>query len=240
MSSVFKKDFNLRTSDFDCFRRLTPSAILDLFQEVAGHHAEELNVGFDLLEQKKLLWVIIKAKYEVISHPEMHSTVTVKTWPLPPSRIGFQREYLIEDMNGNTLIKGTSDWVLMHSEERRLVPTGDIYPENYVFCTDKNFEERTAKIKNFEALNEGIRITPTFCDLDLNGHVNNIKYASYVLNNIGLTENDVIKTFQTDYHREIKRDNDFSLHILREGNTLTAKGEDENGERMFLTRITFM
>lgn len=239
MDRIFKKEINLRTSDFDCYCHLTPSAILDLFQEVAGHHAETLGLGFDALNEKNLLWVIVKVKFEVFSHPLMHSTVTLKTWPLPPTRIGFQREYLIEDADGNTLIKGTSDWVVIDSVERKFVPSGNIYPEGFDFCTDRCFDEKTSKIKDFDAQSEGTTIMPQFSDLDMNGHVNNIRYANFVLNTINPDKNEIIKTFQTDYIHEVLSDVPLIIYYNRDGNEVISKGINSDGEHMFRTKITF-
>ncbi len=239
MDSVFKNEFNLRTSDFDCYRRLTPAAILDLFQEVAGHHAENLGVGFDALIEKNMLWVIVRVKFEILSHPEMHSTVTVKTWPLPPSRIGFQREYLIEDMSGKTLVKGTSDWVIIHSEERKFLSPGNLYPEGFEFCNNRCFEEKTAKIKDFDTVDDGLCIMPQFCDLDMNGHVNNIRYASFVLNAVTPDKGDKIKVFQTDYHREVMRDTPLTIYQKQDDNELVSKGINPDGELMFRTKIIY-
>ena len=237
MNSTFKRDFNLRTSDFDCNRHISPVAVLDLFQEVAGFHAEELGCGFEPLLNHGLLWVIVKAKYEVLCQPKMHSTVTVKTWPLPPTRLGFQREYLIEDANGNLLIRGTSDWVVMNSSERKLAAASDIYPSDLVHCTDKCFEERTARIRDFETDGDGISVAPSFCDLDMNGHVNNIRYAAYVLNAVELKADEVIRSFQTDYHREVKFGDRLLIETHREDNQILAKGTNQNGEKMFYCKI---
>ncbi len=237
MESVFKRNFALRASDFDCYVRMTPSAILDLFQEVAGAHAEELGIGFHPLIEKKMLWVIIRAKYTVIKQPEIHTSVTVKTWPLVPTRLGFQREYLIEGHDGNTLIKGTSDWVIMHSEDRKLIPASDIYPKDYVFCEDKNFEEKTARIRDFESDGDTYTVIPAFCDLDMNGHVNNIKYANFVMNSLNLQKDDIIETFQTDYQHEVKSGMPLNLNIKRDGNEILAKGTDADGQKMFFSKI---
>lgn len=237
MNSVFKREFNLRTSDFDCNRNISPVAVLDLFQEVAGYHAEELGCGFDPLLKRGLLWVIVRVKYEVLEQPKTHSTVAVKTWPLSPTRFGFGREYVIEDLSGNTLIRGTSDWAVMSSTERKIVSVSDMYPQNFEFCTDRCFEEKTSRIRDFDAEGEGVIVKPAFCDLDMNGHVNNIRYAAYVLNALGLKENEQIQSFQTDYQREVRLGDEVLLQIRRENNQILAKGTDKNGEKMFFSKI---
>ena len=238
MKSVFERQFNLRASDFDCYVRMTPSAILDLFQEVAGAHAEDLGIGFYPLLEQKMLWVIVRVKYQVIKQPRIHTSVTVKTWPLPPTRLGFTREYLVTDESGDTLIKGTSDWVIMHSEERKLVPASDIYPQGYDFCEDKNFDGRTTRLRDFESDGTEYTVIPSFCDLDMNGHVNNIKYANYIMNCLNPDGETVIDTFQIDYQHEVISDTPLNLSTRREGNEILAKGQDTNGDNMFFGKIT--
>lgn len=238
MQKILSREFNLRTSDFDLNKNIKPSAVLDLFQEIASVHANELGVGFDNLIQSGLLWVLVRVKFEVVKAPKMHSKIIAKTWPLPAGRVSLQREYLIEDAEGNTLIKGTSEWVTMHVETRKLVQNGISYPLNE-YCEDKNFAERIKKIPDFEANGEGAKIKPSYCDIDENMHVNNIRYADFVLNAYETQNREEITAFQLDFHKEVKMGDCVSLFLEKRENTLFAKGENENGEKMFSCSVTF-
>ncbi|MBO5106551.1 MAG: hypothetical protein J6C29_06605 [Clostridia bacterium] len=238
MQNIYVKSFSLRTSDFDCYRKITPASVLDLFQTVAGEHAAELGCGFDDLFARKLLWVLVRTKYQVIRQPEMYQTVRVKTWPLAPSRIGFQREYLMEDENGNALIKGSSDWVVIHSEQRKIVSAADIYP-NIELLTEKNFEEKLKKLPNFEADEDGFLICPGFSQLDMNGHVNNTKYANFALDAINPSEQKEIISFQMDYRHEVQKGDNIKVYTKKEGNTALAKGVNSADVTMFVCKIDF-
>ena len=46
MKNRWSKEYTLRAGDFDKYDRIMPSAVLDLFQDAAGQHAEEIGVGF--------------------------------------------------------------------------------------------------------------------------------------------------------------------------------------------------
>ena len=238
MQNIYVKSFNLRTSDFDCYRKITPTSVLDLFQTVAGEHAYELGCGFDTLFPRNLLWVLVRTKYQIIRQPEMYQTVRVKTWPLAPSRVGFQREYLMENEQGDALIKGSSDWVIIHSEQRKIVPTADIYPA-MEHLTEKSFDERLKKLPDFEATDEGFAVYPRFSALDMNGHVNNTKYASYVLDALEPSEEDEIISLQIDYRHEVKLGDNIKIYTHKEGNTTLAKGISNSGETMFACKIDF-
>lgn len=236
MQNIYSKRFNLRTSDFDRFRKISPASVLDLFQTVAGGHAAELGCGFAPLFARNLLWVLVRTKYQVIKQPDMYQTVVVKTWPLAPSRIGFQREYVMEDENGNTLIKASSDWVIIHSEQRKIVSADNIYPE-MEHLTEKSFEEKVKKLPVFSEEGDFITVCPNFSQLDMNGHVNNTKYANYVLDALNPDEDFEIKAFQLDYRNELKIGDDIKLYTKKEENAVYVKGVKPTGEVAFVCKI---
>ena len=131
MELINEKEYYLRTSDFDCRGKIKISSILDLFQDIAGDHAQKIGIGMETMLEKKLIWVLSKLKLQIFGDVGLYSSVKAKTWPLPPTRIGFIREYLIMDDDGNILIKGTSEWVVVNSETRRFARAMDIFPSDW-------------------------------------------------------------------------------------------------------------
>lgn len=238
MKTQWEKEYTLRASDFDRFGHLQPAAVLDLFQDAAGQHAEELGIGFDAMLQKNQLWVVTRIKFQVVGTVKRHQTVRVRTWPLPPSRLSFRREYSIEDTNGRLLVKGSSDWVVMDSVKRRLVSAQDVYPFTEGFVTDKMFDEKLTKLHDFEAEGEPYRLCPGFSELDMNGHVNNTKYANFVLDAVSPAAEDAIDTLQIDYRKEVVAGTALQIGFVRNGKELLAKGQNGAGETMFTCHIT--
>ena len=238
MDTYFEREYYLRVSDFDYRGKLHASSILDLFQDVAGLHADLLGCGHDEIIVKKMIWVLVRVKFEVLSDVDMYQKVIVKTWPLAPSRAGFKREYLIEDENGKVIVKGSSDWVIMHSEKRKLMPAKDIYPTDFEFRTERACEEKIPKIHDFEPNEETKTITPTFLDIDLNRHVNNTKYANFVVNSVNLAEDEFIKTMQIDYRHEVRSDAPLQICTARNDGEILAKGINQEEETMFACKIT--
>ncbi len=237
MEIVFTKEFDLRTADFDCRRQLQPSSVLDLFQAVAGEHASRIGCGFeDFLAQNKM-WVVVRTKFEILKPATLFQRIIVKTWPLPPRGLSFQREYLIEAEDGTVLVKGTSDWVVMHATERKLVAAKDVYPITEGFCTETMFEGRTPKLRDFETEQPSYLITPGYSQLDMNGHVNNTKYANYVLDAVDLREHEQISEFQIDFRHEVQSGQPLEILHKREEDYIFAKGIDENQTIMFSCKI---
>lgn len=226
---IFEKEYELRGSDFDRYDRIRPAAVLDLFQDVAGIHAIELGVGFHDLIAREMIWVLTKIRYEIVGELRRYERVRVRTWPLPPSRVNCRREYRIEAMDGAVLVNGTSEWVIVHSEKRRVLPAGDVYPAGRTYCTDTAFAPRLAKVASFSPAGEGMTVCPGFSQLDLNGHVNNTKYADYVCDLLALPQEQTITAFAIDYHREVLQGDGLTLYAAEtdEGFLLRGMGEEE-------------
>ena len=236
MVMVFEKEYALRGSDFDCYDRLRPASVLDLFQDVAGIHAIRLGVGFDDLIAREMIWVLTKVKYEVVGAVRRYDRVRVRTWPLPPSRVNFRREYCIEELDGTPLVHGTSEWVVVHSEKRRVLPAGNVYPDEE-YCLQQLFEGRLRKIPAAPAEGAGYGVTPTFTHLDINGHVNNTKYADYVLDALQLPRDKAVRAFQIDYHRELLLGTPVQLHWQWQEDTALVCGRNAEGENMFCCSV---
>lgn len=230
---TFDKLYELRGSDFDCYDRIRPASVLDLFQDVAGIHAQRLNIGADTLLERNIIWVLTKARYRLVGIPHRYESVRVHTWPLPPSRVNCRREYLIETVDGQPLVQGCSDWVLVHSEKRRVLPAGDLYPAGEDYCQETFFPGRLAKVPAFVPQGEGLTVTPSFTQLDINGHVNNTRYADYVMDALCPEKAMSVKELQIDYHRELLCGVPVQLYVQRDGESVLARGISGTGECMF-------
>lgn len=194
-------EYRLRTNDFDTYDHITMTSILNSFQDIAGVHAEELGIGFETMVKKNYYWVVTKVKATVLETPKPGDVITVKTWPLPKAKIEFRREYEITNKDGKVIAYGSSIWVLITCDTRRLSRGQDVNYEGE--CYNKIYYSELPKLK-FELTNPSIYTHEVkFVDLDHNGHMNNSRYADIILNIIGLN-NKHIKEIQFDYLIEAK------------------------------------
>ena len=237
MGLMLEKEYYLRLSDFDSRKQIKPSAVLDIFQEIAVEHAERLGIGMEAMLRQKLMWVLTKLKYQVVGDPPVSSVVKAKTWPLAPSRIGFQREYQLSDENGNVLVKGSTEWVLMNSETRRFARVMDIFQNDWDYLEDRNFPGKFGRASDFPESGDAHEVCPGFSDIDVNGHVSNIKYADYVLDAINPGEDEHIDIFRIDFHREVQKDSRLLIYTAQNDDTVLAKGKSAEGETMFSCEI---
>ncbi len=233
----YKLNLTLPENFLDEKGNIKPFEVLDLFQKAANVHGELLGVSFEEMIKKNLLWVITRTRYEICGTVTAGQEVEVITWPLSPSRLGFERDYIINDLNGNLIVKGTSNWAVIDADTRRLTSTDNLYnTEN--LCTERAFDDRTKRIRNFEATSQSTDIIPDSSLIDLNGHVNNTHYAAFAQKALG-GFSDKIKSFQIDYHHEVMCGQPVKMFTAISEHLALVKGEDADGTLMFCCSVEY-
>lgn len=230
----------LRVTDFDRYGRLKPSAVLALFQEAATVQANVMDIGHDAMERRGVFWAVIRTYYEVIRQPELYTSVQIRTWPHSPSRFSFQRDYIMSSLDGEVLVRGTSEWVLMSPETRQFVSLAGVYepPENLI--EERNFEKKQRKIRDFDTSDAvPYVVVPPYTAADINGHVNNSVYADYPFDAINPSSEHSVKSFQIDFRHEARTGDPLAIYIKRDDGMIFTKGVDAKGEIVFAARTEF-
>ncbi len=235
--ACYEEKFRLRISDYDCNDHITPVALLDLAQDVAGKHADLLNIGFNDFMKKNHIWILVRTRLEIVKYPPLYATLKVKTWPREKGRVDFDRDTLITDENDDVVCKMQSKWVIVNYLDRKMIlPRNFDYPIKEI-CQDKTFDTPFNKIDDFDIDGiDPIEIKASYSDLDHNGHVNNIKYVQYITNALRLDKNTCIKYLEINYLHELREKDTFNLYIKKEGNLILAKAINGD-ETSFICKI---
>jgi len=156
-------------------------ALADYFQEAAGHHAAELGVSMQDLLAEDRAWVLAHLRLEIDRLPDWNETITLETWPSGLERLFATREVVFRDGEGDAIAQGTSAWLVIDTERRRPVrPPSILYdietPDRPVpldaDLDDLPTPERADRTQDFSV---------RYHDLDLNRHVNNVRYLEWAL-----------------------------------------------------------
>ena len=229
--NFLERRYHLRTSDFDMRSRIFPSSVLDLFQDAAGEHATTLGIGYTDFAPKNLCWMLSRVAYRIIKQPRIFSDVVVKTWPIESKRIEFDRDYAVYDDKGELLIVGSSQWVILDITERespKIVPARgfSMYIDEYI--TERSMEKPFPRIAPaFETEGEDYITKSSYTDIDTNGHVNNIRYSTFVLNALDLPPEKEITSFRIDFIKEIVDGASIKITNKTEDGVILCRGESE-------------
>lgn len=177
---LYEKHFTLTNGMFDEFYGIKPHAYLDIFQRIAGDHADILGVGTSYCEQHNYAWIVVRQELYMYDNPIPTETVIVKTFPHAPSRVEFKREYELTSLTGKLYAKACASWVLVDINTFKILKSDGIYPSGE-FIESILFQNKLTKPKNvYLDTNYLINYTVKKSDIDIYHHMNNAKYAELI------------------------------------------------------------
>lgn len=164
----------------------TLPAVLDYFQEAAGRHADELGFSRDDFAGagREWTWVLARLVARMERYPACGDEVTVVTFPRGGSRVVAWRDFELLAADGARLGAGSSEWVVIDIATRRIQSV----PER-VLASDDPANAPTLGPRPFTRFRfpEGaagpapLDLVARRSELDLNGHVNNVRYVEWLL-----------------------------------------------------------
>jgi len=239
----YKKESQFVYSDLDSNDNIFPSSILQLFQDVAGEHADILNIGYKDFLKNNWIWVLDKIKYTILVPKIELSKIIIKTWPLQPRLLEYNREFLITDINNTPLIKGSSRWCVLSIDTRKLVRTSTLPQINGEYLNEKNYADGFDILKPIskDEMIFSFKRKLLFTDLDHNKHVNNTKYSAFAIDSIPNIENSAIKDLQISFLKECMINQEmFTYYKQIDDNTYIINGYINNDTLSFIAKITLM
>ncbi|KAI3714368.1 hypothetical protein L1987_72967 [Smallanthus sonchifolius] len=197
-------------------KTVTLQSILNLLQETALNHvwmSGLLGDGFGAthgMMKNNLIWVVTRMQVQVDHYPIWGEILEIDTWVGASGKNGMRRDWEIRShTTGIVFARATSTWVMMNEKTRRLskMPDevrGEISP--WFILKQAIKEESLEKIDklddNAKYINSGLQ--PKRSDLDMNHHVNNVKYVGWMLEAIPdeCLENYQCSNIILEYRRE--------------------------------------
>jgi len=207
MSTEIKKlwteNYKINSLLVNAMGRLGLYGTLNLLQETAWMHAETLGFGLKAMEEKGLFWVMTRQFLKMNDWPGFGHQLQVQTWLRPPEGAFVSREFRILDDNGQEVGSCITSWLALDRQTKKILTAQDLYPWDQIarpeatgLVADKIPVEGTyERLAKFPVRNS---------DLDTNQHVNNTKYAQWILDSIPY-----------DLHRQLRLKT-YSVNFLTE------------------------
>ncbi|VAI77854.1 unnamed protein product [Triticum turgidum subsp. durum] len=195
---MFRQNFSIRSYEIGADRTASIETLMNHLQETALNHVKVVGLlgdGFGStpeMSKRNLFWVVSQMQAIVERYPCWGDTVEVNTWVGHHGKNGMRRDWHIRDsVTGLTVLKATSKWVMMNKVTRRLARIPDevrteIEPffSEYAAIDDQDNRKFPILPEHDRATSaKYVRtgLTPRWADLDINQHVNNVKYIGWIL-----------------------------------------------------------
>ena len=178
---IFTIPVTTRVEDFDQHGRLTPTALLSIFENTAVRHAE--TVGYSPMDdslRNGMAWLITNWRVAVERAPAYDEPFTASTWLCNNPRQAT-REMLLQSAGGEVLARGQAKLALVdRSCNKPCLPT----PERLAAYQPElrtAFADKLPRLRPPAGCTAASPVQLRRSDMDYNGHLHNTAYLSLAL-----------------------------------------------------------
>lgn len=176
-------DFVAEPFHVDFTEKLTMGVLGNHLLNCAGIHAAERGFGIAELNENHYTWVLSRLAVEMEEMPRAYEKFSIRTWVENVYRLFTDRNFEIVNAAGKPIGYARSIWAMISMETRKPADLLALHGGGITdYICDKECPiEKAGRVKVNEA-EPVTRYTAKYGDIDLNGHVNSVKYIEHALN----------------------------------------------------------
>ena len=242
MNNYCEETFTVDSREIDGQNRCRPSAILGYLQETAVLHACRLGMSREeTVEAYNAFWMLARIWIRMDRPLYWNEQVTVRTCHRGGKGVTVYRDFdLFAD--GKPVGEAVSIWVLADVDNRRLLRLSKV--EGFNDSTGGTFsKERTlSHIHMPREMQVEEERKMHYSDTDVNGHVNNTRYADFVCDAAHMEKlgpERFLSELQLDYTGECLPGETVTVLTGSEGGQSFVQGVDREGKPRFDAVLTF-
>ena len=233
---ICQGEYRIDSRDVDQRNHCRPSGVLGILQEAAVSAACELGASREaMLEKYHSFWMLARIWYHLSRPLYWGERVQVRTWHRGGQGASTYRDFdLLVD--GQPVGEAVSLWVLADARTRRLSRMSGVTEFQ---GTDGGALCKQRKLSHLAAPDEltaaGLRELH-YSDTDVNGHVNNVRYADFICDALHmerLGERQFVSDLQVDYLAECRAGEVLELQTGTRDGLWYVHGMDGQKKRRF-------
>lgn len=236
MSVWYEYKTKIDTRDVDGRSGCRPSALLGYLQEAATLAAETRGFGREvLLRNYGAFWMLARLWYRLDRPLRWGEELTIHTWHRGGKSASMYRDFDLY-VDGTRVGEGVSVWVLVQLEDRKMLRLSQISELADTGGGERNKDRLLSKLRMPEGMELAEQRLMHYSDTDINGHVNNTRYADFACDAIRadqLPEGVFVASMQLGYSAECRPGETISMLAGRQDQTWFVHGVDENGKTRF-------
>lgn len=231
MEKVGKYLFMAEPFHCDFSHRLFMGHLGNHLLNAADFHSTDRDFGMTYLNPIHKTWVLSRLAVEMDEMPMQYTKFNVETWVESAMKYFTNRNFRVVGEDGKVYGYGRSVWAMIDTETRQPQDILEIHDGEIVNWIETEKEcpiEKSSRVKMSDKAVLVREIDTYYNDVDVNGHVNSIKYIEHILD-----------LFTIDFYREnkIKR---FEIAYVAEsyGGDRLSFWQEQTGDNEYCIRIT--
>lgn len=206
---------------------LSPEFAFYYIQEAAGRHAMRQKVGIPHLLLENKSWVILHTHLEFYKKPYWQAQLQLSTYAFAPKGIMAPRVVDAVTEGGEKIFHSYSLWGVVEASNghHRLINPQMVADKMGI--DDGSAFPMPERLKRFDTSHlECIKTEERhlhYTDIDINGHLNNLKYSSFVISSLPEEEfenGNSIKEMDILFSKELYLDDTVEVKVYKDENSV--------------------
>lgn len=217
---VWEEQFKIHSqyTGSDC--RMTLPSMAQLFQDSAEAHTNHVSSGYYEMLEEGTAWVLSRICYEIVQYPMLYQDCTVRTWSRGSEGVFALRDFEFINADNQLLVRGSSRWVVMDINSRRLLRMGDRFMHGFESVPRRAIDYELGKMTMPDNLQKVNELQVPFSAIDKAKHVNNSVYLRWVADNLEPQDlGKSVKFIEINYIHETQMGELITINRHKEGDT---------------------
>ncbi|GAE85039.1 acyl-[acyl-carrier-protein] thioesterase [Bacteroides reticulotermitis] len=220
--------------------RLTMGVLGNHLLNCAGFHSADRGFGIATLNEENYTWVLSRLAIELDEMPYQYEDFQVQTWVENVYRLFTDRNFAIINKDGKKIGYARSVWAMINLNTRKPIDLLAMHEGAIVdyICDESCPIEKPSRIKVANT-DPSDKLTAKYSDIDVNGHVNSIRYIEHILDlfPIDFYKTKRIRRFEMAYVAESYygdelsffcdevNENEYHVEVKKNGNEVVCRSK---------------
>lgn len=227
---TYERKLKIPNHEVDFTGHWRMASVLNEMQEISERHGKMLGVSRKILDDCGIFWVISRLCVQMQAYPIWGEEIVVSTWPHNVGNRIFPRHFRFTRLNGETLGQATTIYLLMDKETQQITRAPDEIVIPDVRDTGAPPALGLGKLITNQEMKEAGCRKVRYSDIDMNGHMNNERYAQWIYDLFEPERFRVsgIETLQINFLAEAKPNDSVLLFLHEEQKKSWISGRKED------------
>lgn len=162
---------------------LTLSVLGNHLLNCAGQHASARGFGMARLNEEDHTWVLSRMAIEFDQLPCQYETFSIDTWVESVYRLFTDRNFALRDSQGQVIGYARTVWAMIGMQSRQPVDLTAMHADgilDYIYPEQPCPIDKPGRIR-VTSTTPAYTFTARYSDIDINGHVNSVRYIEHVM-----------------------------------------------------------
>ena len=222
--------------------RLTLGVLGNHLLNCAGFHASERGFGMATVNEDNYTWVLSRLAIEMEEMPAQYESFSIDTWVEDVYRLFTNRNYAIRDKDGRPIGYARSVWAMISMQTRKPIDLLSVNGGSIrEFICDAPCPIDTPSRIKVDTGEETASLRAKYSDIDVNGHVNSIRYIEHILDlfPLDMFRTQRVRRFEMAYVAESYYNDTLSFYLEGESGSYAAAIRKNGGETVCRAKIIF-